>query len=109
MSDRAATEKKFHGLLKEYREDILPSIYSNWESLIETEQDSYSSMNNFYCGLHCLVNMAETAQKMLLTVEKEELENAGISASAETSKFVSTGESGAVRMIITTTKCLSRG
>ncbi|KAK6196440.1 hypothetical protein SNE40_001665 [Patella caerulea] len=109
MSDRAATEKKFHDLLKEYREDILPLIYSNWESLTESEQDSYSSMNNFYCGLHLLVNMAETAQKMLLTVEKEELEKPGISESGETSKFVSAGESVSVRMIRTITKCLARG
>ena len=33
MSDRAATEKNFHDLLKDYREEILPSIYAGWEEL----------------------------------------------------------------------------
>jgi len=33
MSDRAATEIKFHSLFQSYREKLLPAIYSNWHSL----------------------------------------------------------------------------
>ncbi|WAQ99788.1 hypothetical protein MAR_024161 [Mya arenaria] len=44
MSDRASTETKFNELLQE--------------------------MNNFFCGLHTLVQMADTAQKTVYQTEK---------------------------------------
>ena len=58
MSVRAASEKHFHQLLEEYRTDILPQEFSNWLELSAEEQTSLTKLNNFYCGLHILVNFA---------------------------------------------------
>jgi hypothetical protein len=69
MSDRAATEKKFHELLKDYREEILPSVYSGWEELIEGEKESITTMNNIYWGLHILVNFAELSDGIIRDFE----------------------------------------
>lgn len=39
MSDRAATEKKFHKLLEEARTDLLRQLYENWDLLSNSEQE----------------------------------------------------------------------
>jgi hypothetical protein len=59
MSDRAATEKSFHTLLQQYRQEILPQVFDTWSDLTQEEQELCTSMNNFYCGLHLLVAMAD--------------------------------------------------
>lgn len=60
MSDRAATESKFNAILQSYRESCLPKITDNWDSLSKTAKQKLIEMNNFFCGLHLLVSMAET-------------------------------------------------
>jgi len=110
MSDRAATEKRFHELLQSYRESILPSIYSNWDELSAEEQQSLTKLNNFYCGLHLLVNFAEVSDKVISDYEKSILDvPIGAGAKTETARFVSKEESGAIRLIRTASKCFARG
>ncbi|WAQ97077.1 hypothetical protein MAR_029767, partial [Mya arenaria] len=62
MSDRAATEVKFNDLLSTYRTEVLPLVYSNYETFTEDEKNSMESLNNYFCGLHALVNYAESTQ-----------------------------------------------
>ncbi len=65
MSDRHVVEKSFNCLLEEYRIDVLPSIIEGWDTLSEEEQDKISKMNNFFCGMHLMVGMADTAASTL--------------------------------------------
>ena len=65
MSDRHAAEKLFNEILHDYREEILPSVFDNWEELTTAEKQQLTRMNNFFCGLHFLVGLAESADKTL--------------------------------------------
>ena len=51
MSDQAKTESKFHELLQEFREEVLPQVQENYASLTDTEKESIAKVHNFYCGL----------------------------------------------------------
>ena len=42
----------------------------NWHELSDDEQQSISQMNNFFCGLHYLVGLAEQAEASLTECEK---------------------------------------
>lgn len=65
MSDRAATEVKFNELLTEFRKEILPLTYHNYNTFTAEEKDYIGNLCNFFCGLHALVNFAETAKSCL--------------------------------------------
>ena len=77
MSDRVATEVKFNELLYTYRKEILPLSLSNYETFTQDEKDSIESLSNYFCGLHALVNYAETTQRCLLEVENNLFYNDG--------------------------------
>jgi hypothetical protein len=92
MSDRAATEKKFHELLKDYREEILPSVHSgriNWRR---------ERINNYH-------------EQFLLwpSYFSKGEESLGAEAQPETKQFTEKGESGTVRLVRTACKCFVRG
>ena len=59
MSDCHAAEKLFSTILTEYRESILPDIVSGWHQMSEGEHEQLARMNNFVCGLHFLVGLAD--------------------------------------------------
>ena len=65
MSDRHATEKLFNDLLAEYRAKVLPMVMSSWAETSETEKEQLTRMNNFFCGLHFVVGLAERAEATL--------------------------------------------
>ena len=71
MSDRASSQKAFNTLLSEYRAEILPKIVTNWDGISEDEQQSMSQMHNFFCGMHLVVNMAETVSESLKLFERD--------------------------------------
>lgn len=71
MSDRAATEMKFNELLQSYREEIVPDIVQDWENLHDEDRRVLSRLNNFFCGLHSLVHIAQTADKALTETENK--------------------------------------
>jgi hypothetical protein len=58
-------ENKFNEILEDYRNDILPTVIQSWEQMTPDEQDSISTLNNFY-GMHVLVAMADTVALFLL-------------------------------------------
>ena len=70
MSDRAATEIKFNTLLQDYKTTIMPAIIENLDTMPEDEQKSVSHLANFFCGLHALIHIAETAEKAIRGVEQ---------------------------------------
>ena len=105
MSDRASTETKFNTLLEEYRNEILPTVYANYETMNVESQQAISRMNNFFCGLHTLVHMADVSQKSLYEVEKNFFDN---EIPIHNSQFTKHGQSGTVRTIFTACKAFAR-
>ena len=65
MSDRHIVQKNFNELLESYRSEILPDVISSWNDLSSEEQQQVSSLNNFFCGLHMIVGMADTTASVL--------------------------------------------
>lgn len=65
MSNRHAAEKLFNNLLSEYRADILPDVVDGWSNMSDTEREHLTRMNNFFCGLHFLVALADSAEATL--------------------------------------------
>lgn len=62
MSDRASTEKAFNRIPEEYRLKILPQVIDGWADMEKGEKKSCSKMNNFFCGLHLLLGMADVCE-----------------------------------------------
>lgn len=80
ISDRHAAEKLFNDLLCDYRAGVLPKAIENWSEMTETEQNQFIRMNNFFCGLHFIVGLADTAEESLKLWEISE-ENSASSQS----------------------------
>ena len=95
MSDRHIVEKNFNILLEDYRSDILPKVIESWEQMTPEEKLSVSTLNNFFCGLHLLVGMADVAASTLLEWESTYFEGP-VGAAALPRNFCSKSESGIV-------------
>ncbi|WAR31188.1 hypothetical protein MAR_033730 [Mya arenaria] len=106
MSDRAATEMKFNSLLECYRKEILPLTYHNYDQFSNEERSSLENLNNFFCGLHALVNYAETSQKCMSEVEKEIYDDA---PPITDSSFRQQNEPGTCRLVRTASKAFGEG
>lgn len=106
MSDRHIAEKSFNSLLESYRLEVLPSVIDNWDELNIDEQQSISTLNNFFCGLHLLVGMADTASSTLLEWELTHFkESVGAAALFG---IIKKSESGIIRLIRTACKALCK-
>ena len=105
MSDRHIVQKNFNTLLEEYRLGVLPSIIEDWNQLSTAEQDQLSHLNNFFCGMHVLVGMADTTSSTLLQWENTHFE---APIGAATIIAASKSESGIVRLVRTTCKAMCR-
>ena len=99
MSDRHIVEKNFNQLLKLYREESLPIVIKNWNLLSEDQQNDLARINNFFCGLHFLVGMADSAVEILKHWEHLHLEESSDS---------SPKESGTIELIRTTCKSVHK-
>lgn len=106
MSDRAATELKFNELLELYRKEILPDVINNWEELTEDMQTQLSRLNNFFCGLHGLVHIAESANKNLQECEDHHF---GGKAPISDQRFRKATESGVCRLVRTACQAFAYG
>ena len=104
MSDRHVVEKKFNDLLEDYCRDVLPTIIDSWEQMTPDEQSSISSLNNFFCGMHVVVGMADTTSSVLLRWESVHFDTS-VGAAASYA-FTRKSESGIVRLIRTACKAL---
>ena len=96
MSDRHIVQKNFNQLLQAYREEALPVIITNWSELTAVQQKALASMNHFFCGLHFLVGLADTASEVLKQWEMIHDDDTNDS------------ESGTVRLVRTTCKAIHR-
>lgn len=106
ISDRHVVEKNFNALLEEYRLEVLPSVIDNWTEMSTDEQQSVSTLNNFFCGLHLLVGMADTASSTLLQWEQTYFEES-VGAAALSNAF-KRPKSGIIRLVTTACKALCK-
>ena len=109
MSDRAATESKFNSLLQSYSESCLPKIQENWQLLSKTAKQKLIEMNNFFCGRHLLVSMAETISESFKKFENLHLEGQKAGAAATQGITVMGSDSGTIRLVRSSCKALARG
>ncbi|XP_071501590.1 uncharacterized protein [Diadema antillarum] len=104
MSDRHVAEKKFNKLLKDYRQDLLPEIVDGWGEMNDAEKEQFTSMNNFFCGLHYLVGLADYASKTIKAWEEMIFGNDRVGAESLGGMHVERGECGTVRLVRTVCK-----
>ena len=106
MSDRHIVEKKFNFLLEEYHLQVLSIVSDNWVDLNVEEQQSISTLNNFFCGLHLLVGMADTVSSTLLQWELSHCE--GSVGAVTLFSGIKKSESGIIRLVRTACKALRK-
>ena len=104
MSDRHIVEKNFNTLLEEYRSSILPDVVQSWNALSCEEQQSMSTLNNFFCGMHVLVGMADAASATLCQWEATHFKEHPIHSCV----LIRKSEPGIVRLIRTACKAFSK-
>ena len=73
MSDLHSAENLFNELLTEYRAEILPAVAKNWDIMSENERKQLTRVNNFFCGLHYLVGLADCAEEALKAWEEDNI------------------------------------
>ena len=98
MSDRCYTQKKFNKLLIDYRNTVLPKVKSNWELLSESEKSKHLNVNEYFCGLHFIVALADTAEACLKLWEGVVFSDPKKVGSLNHGSY-SNGESGPLRLI----------
>ena len=97
MSDRHIVQKKFNGIFQEYRSTLLPKVINDWENLEPSCQNNITKVNDFFCGMHYVVGLADQAEVALKCWDKLLFEETAVGslANGEYSK----GESGTYRLI----------
>ena len=101
MSDRAATELKWHQQIEKYRKNILPEMSNNWDKLTDEERRPIEKLHNFYCGLQSYVHSAEVSGAALLSFELRDQDKGP--------RIILGNEPGSVRLIRTAAKAFARG
>ena len=107
MSDRHVVQKSFNGLLEDYRSEVLPQVVKGWSDLPEEQRTQLSLRNNFFCGLHLLVGMAETAAASIGEWENIHFEELAVGAAALPGHWQKS-EVGTVWLIRTACKAFQR-
>ena len=90
MSDRHAAEKLFNEMLNDYRAKVLPTVVENWEDMSEPERQQLERMNNFFCGLHYIVGLAECTDEVLKLWEAASEDTENVSVSSGTQRLIRT-------------------
>ena len=53
---------KINNLFTKFRKELLPDVMKNWENMPNDQQQSLGNVNEFFCGLHFLVGLADQAE-----------------------------------------------
>ena len=103
MSDRHVVQKNFNRLLEDYRSEILPSVIEHWTDMSPEERDTTSSLHTFFCGMHVIVGMADTAASTL-----KEWEAMSLQGPVHHAVINRDSEAGTVRLIRTACKAFQK-
>ena len=106
MSDRSSVQKSFNQLLMDYRSSVLPEVLADWQDLSSEEKGVLAKMNNFFCGLHFIVSLAEQSAEALAQWEK--LHFSGKVGAAALPFAWEDRSSGIVRLVRTATKTFQK-
>ena len=106
MSDRCNTQKCFNNMFITLRETILPKVEELWDSLSQEERNSLSKINQFFCGLHFLVALADQADTSLKIWENLCFPDGKVGSKqfSNYQKASNNGESGTTRTVRTSCK-----
>lgn len=112
MSDRAKVNIAFTDLLEQFKLEILSQIADGWNDLTENEKLLCSRVNNFFCALHLLVNMAECASPILQNFDKMHDTSEGLDITDEDqddSCTIKSSEAMVLTLLRFCAKCFSCG
>ena len=104
MSDRHIVQKKFNSVFQDYRASVLPNVVENWDAMNEDMQRNFIKVNNFFCGLHFLVGLADQTEASLKAWDRLLYDDRPVGSLANGG--YSKGESGTLRLIRTTCKAV---
>ena len=82
---------------------FLPEVVRDWDVLADEDRNVLGRLNNFFCGLHSLVHMADIAEKALREVEQTNF-NGNVPIF---NKRFDKAESGTTRLIRTSCKAFA--
>ena len=98
MSDLCNTQKKFNKLFIDYKSQIVPKMRSDWETLSSDEQKKLLNVQEYFCGLHYVVALADTSEVSLKLWESLIFDDPKKVGSLNHGSC-SNGESGPLRLI----------
>ena len=104
LSDRCITQKKFNALFKEYRSDVVPNVVKDWSSLSDNDKENVTDVNEFFCGLHYLVGLADVCEHSLKAWDILSFNGANVGSLANGG--YSNGYSGTSRLIFSLCKAV---
>ena len=107
MSDRCVVQKTYNTLVEEYRKEVLPEIIEGWKDLTEEERTAMARMNNFYCGMHYIVGLADSCAAALKVWESSHF-GEGVKVGAELLPGTWQGNGGVARLIYSATKAFEK-
>ena len=70
MSDRHIVQKNFNKIFQEYRATVLPDVIKDWANLSEEVKTKIKQVNEFFCGMHYVVGLADQTETALKAWEK---------------------------------------
>ena len=94
ISDRHIVQRNFNDLLESYGSEMLPDIVTSWKEMSLEEQQHVSLLNNFSCGFHLIVGMADTTSSVL-----RHWEPTNVISTTGSGIIVRKSESGTVRLV----------
>ncbi|KAJ8314574.1 LOW QUALITY PROTEIN: hypothetical protein KUTeg_006724 [Tegillarca granosa] len=112
MSDRAKVNISFTELLEQYKTEILSTMKDGWTDLTDNQKMLCSKVNNFFCSLHLMVNMAECASPILKKFEKMNVSPSDDDISDEDdddSNMIPSSEARVMTLLRFCSKCFSCG
>ena len=70
MSDRQIIQKKFDSVFQDYRASVLPKVIENWDAINENIQCTFIKVDDFFCGFHSVVGIADQTEASLKTWDR---------------------------------------
>ena len=104
MTDRHIVQKKFNAIFQDYRAGMLPEVIKGLDILNESKQLKISKVNDFFCGMHYIVGLADQSEVALKAWDKLLFGDLPVGSVAQGG--YSKGEPGTYRLIRTLCKAV---
>ena len=87
----------------------IPLYQEEWGNFLEAAKSKLIEMNNFFCGLHLLVSMAETIGESFKQFEDLHLDGKKVGVHTAAGVRVFNSDGGTIRLMRTACKALAKG